>query len=203
MNQAGVFQFHLKCKENQEKFCNGYFIVQPNFQLPSGDVIDCQSVIMQTVLTKCLGSFCDWKSRLRVLKECNYNFVHFTPIQELGDSNSSYSLRDHHKLDPRYGEDLTDSNLEKFIKEIHQNWGVFSIVDLVWNHVANDCTWILQHPEASYNLDNSPYLRPAFLVDRVLWYFNTEIMNDVWRNKGVPNSITNESHLQNIETILR
>ena len=203
VSQAGVFRFHLECIETKEKFCNGYFIVQPEFYLPSGKIIDTQSIIMQTVLTKCLGSFSDWKSRLQVAKECNYNFVHFTPIQELGESNSSYSLRDHHKMDPRYGESLTNKSVQLFIDDINQNWGMFSIVDLVWNHVANDCVWIKQHPEASFNLVNTPFLRPAFLVDRMLWYFNKEIMNGEWKENGVPNFITSNDHLHNIEKILR
>ena len=203
VKEAGVFRFYLEFSEDQEKFCHGYFIVQPEFDLPSGKIINTQSIVMQTVLTKCLGLFSDWKSRLQVAKECNYNFVHFTPIQELGQSNSNYSLRDHHKLDPRYGDNLTDKSLQLFINNIHQNWGMFSIVDLVWNHVANDCLWIKEHPEASFNLCNTPYLRTAFLVDRLLWYFNKEIMNNEWRDNGVCNNITNDGQLQNIERILR
>ena len=203
VSQAGVFRFYLECIKSKEKYCNGYFIVQPQFYFSSGKIIDTQSIIMQTVLTKCLGPFSDWKPRLQVAKECNYNFVHFTPMQELGESNSSYSLRDHHKIDARYGSSLTNESLQSFIININQEWGMFSIVDLVWNHVANDCVWINQHPEASFNLANTPFLRPAFLVDRMLWYFNKEIMNGEWKKNGVPNSITNDDHLKSIEKILR
>eukprot|EP00111_Clytia_hemisphaerica_P019750 TCONS_00058281-protein len=202
IKRAGVFKFYLE-SENKERCCNGFFIVQPDLYFDSGNVMDIQSVTMQTVLTKCLGKFAGWKGRLQVARECNYNTIHFTPIQELGESDSSYSIRDHHGLDPRYGNDFTESNLEAFVLNLHKSWNMFSIVDVVWNHVANDCKWITEHPEASYNLVNTPHLRPAFLVDRLLWYFNKEIIDNQWKDEGLPNFISEQSHLESLEKILR
>ena len=132
--QAGVFKFYLQ--ENDKRYCQGCFIVQPEMYLESGESMDIQSVTMQTVLTKCLGKFNDWKERLQVAYECNYNTVHFTPIQELGDSNSSYSIRDHHALDPRYGEDFTETNLSSFISTLHHSWNMFSIVAVSYTHLT-------------------------------------------------------------------
>jgi len=199
--QAGVFKFYLQ--DNDQKYCQGCFIVQPELYFESGESIDIQSVTMQTVLAKCLGKFEDWKERLQVAHECNYNTVHFTPIQELGGSNSSYSIRDHHALDPRYGENFTETNLNNFISTLHRSWNMFSIVDVVWNHVSFDCKWILQHPEASYNLVNTTHLRPAFLVDRLLYHFNREISESIWRDQGVPNYINSDFHLDSIAKIIR
>ena len=56
------------------------------------------SVVLQTVITKLLGPLTEWDSRLRVARETGYNMIHFTPIQELGSSNSAYALADQLKV---------------------------------------------------------------------------------------------------------
>ena len=50
-------------------------------------------------------------------------------------SNSSYAiLSDHHQLN------------RIMVKE----WRIFSITDPVYNHLANDCALLRNHPEAAY-----------------------------------------------------
>ena len=39
---------------------------------------------MQTVLAKNLGPVAEWEARLKVSAESGFNFLHFTPLQELG-----------------------------------------------------------------------------------------------------------------------
>lgn len=59
---------------------SGYINVDPN--LVAGNIdIPLESLQTVSVLTKCLGPFSSWKSKLQVAKECGYNMVHFTPIQ--------------------------------------------------------------------------------------------------------------------------
>lgn len=53
-----------------------------------------EAICMQTVLPKCLGPLSEWQQRLQVAKECGYNALHFTPLQQLGASRSCYSLYD-------------------------------------------------------------------------------------------------------------
>lgn len=65
--------------------------------------MDCLQV--QTVITKLLGPFSEWESRLAVARETGYNVIHFTPVQELGISNSAYSIRDQMRLSPVYSPD--------------------------------------------------------------------------------------------------
>jgi len=74
---------------------SGYFLVDPVIRAGKMDdrvPMDC--IRCQTVLAKALGPFDEWKDRLRVAHEAGYNMIHFTPIQELGASNSSYCIRD-------------------------------------------------------------------------------------------------------------
>ena len=40
---------------------------------------------MQTVLSKQLGPAAEWEARLRVSAESGFNFLHFTPLQHLGE----------------------------------------------------------------------------------------------------------------------
>lgn len=63
--------------------------------------------------------------------------------------------------------DVGMTDVYKLIKEMHADWGMFFLVDVVWNHTASDSAWLREHPEAGYNLKNSPHLKPAYDLDRV------------------------------------
>lgn len=91
--------------------------------------IPLNSIRCQTVLAKCLGPLSTWEKKLLVAKHSGYNFVHFTPVQELGNSRSAYSLRNQLKWNPSFndgkgGKVATTEALEKFIKKMRNEWGV-------------------------------------------------------------------------------
>ena len=51
------------------------------------------------------------------------------------------------------------------------------VTDVVWNHTASNSDWLTQNPEATYNLANSPYLTPAFVLDFEISKISEELCN--------------------------
>lgn len=134
-----------------------------------------------------------------------YNMIHFTPIQELGNSLSCYSLRDQLKLNSMFNdsnEQFTVDDVGELVKWMQREWKILSITDVVLNHTANETDWLKEHPEATYNCLNSPHLRPAFLLDRVLAHFTLDIIQGKWKEHGIDTKINSEAHLSNIRTVL-
>lgn len=86
---------------------------------------------------------------------------------------------------------------------MREDWGVLSIVDIVLNHTANNSEWLWKHPECAYNVDNSPHLKPAFLLDRLLWYFSCDIAEGKYSSRGIPPEVNTEHHIHLIGEILR
>ena len=157
------------------------------------DALSCQ-----TYLAKSLGPFSEWTSRLKVAKECGYNMVHFTPLQELGQSNSSYCLKDQLKLNPMFqdhGSNYSFDDVARLVEIMQKDWGILSLTDLVFNHTANETPWLKDHPECTFNMLTAPHLKPAYLLDRILWNFSLDIADGKWTNEGIPPEIRSEEHL--------
>lgn len=54
----------------------------------------------------------------------------------------------------------------------------------------------MEHPECTYNLVNCPYLRPAYLLDYILYNFSVEVSKGLWEFSGVPVIVNSEEHLK-------
>lgn len=93
-------------------------------------------------------------------------------------------------------------DIAKIIDWLRQEHGVLSIIDIVLNHTANESIWIKKHPEASYNCHNSPWLRPAFILDRVLWHLSEDIEDGRWESVGLTARVNNEEHFNIIRRLL-
>jgi glycogen debranching enzyme len=191
-----------------------YFIVEPDLGY-SPNSISCQ-----THITKLLGPLNQWKQRLMVAWKSGYNMIHFTPPHQLGSSRSAYSISNQLKMDSAYlpsgyshvttpisctdacGKELSlevDGSfveLKQLIDDLRTNHGVLSIVDVVWNHTSFDTPWLIQHPEAGYNLFNSPHLRPAYKLDSVIYQFSCEIANGQWISHGIHPHISSEHDIR-------
>ncbi|XP_013387613.1 glycogen debranching enzyme isoform X3 [Lingula anatina] len=205
---AGSFNYYFTIDGGNNELSpngRGSFLVDPvmhvgleNEPLP----MDCVQV--QSVLTKCLGPFEGWKDKLKVAKESGYNMVHFTPLQELGYSNSSYSLRDQLKLNPLFckNKQYTMDDVAELIKLMKNEWKVLSMTDLVYNHTANDSPWIQEHPECVYNLVNSPHLKPSYFLDRMLWHVTLDVAGGKLEYRGITPVIKSETDLEHIRSYL-
>ena len=217
LEYAGPYQFYYtKGNEKTEKEGSGYFIVEPELGYsPEG-------ICCQTYITKLLGPFQEWKDRIKVAKESNYNMIHFTPIQQLGSSRSAYSISNHLRMDSAYFQsghtpsefnasysdctgntkqlkiDSSYMKMHDLVKSINREWGLLSIVDVVWNHTAFDTPWLMQHPEVGYNLVNSSHLRPAYALDTTLALFSREIAEGKWEHVGIRPEIEHSGDVHNI-----
>lgn len=195
---------------------SGYFLVEPDLGYsPEG-------LCCQTYVSKLLGPFSEWTNRLLVGKEARYNMFHFTPIQQLGSSRSAYSISNHLRMDSTYFQSghtpsevttsfkdatgasrqlVVDSSyvkMRELVKKMSREWGVLSMVDVVWNHTAFDTPWLMQHPEVGYNLQNSPHLRPAYALDVTLATFSRDVAEGKWAQLGVRPEVEHEGDVHAI-----
>jgi Glycogen debranching enzyme, glucanotransferase domain/N-terminal domain from the human glycogen debranching enzyme len=85
MVSAGSFSYFFTVDgSDREDKARGFgrFIVDPDLRVGrSLKKIPLDGIACQTVLSKNLGPFSGWMSRLMVAKKSGYNAIHFTPIQ--------------------------------------------------------------------------------------------------------------------------
>ncbi|KAF5274002.1 hypothetical protein FQA39_LY01117 [Lamprigera yunnana] len=204
---SGSFHYYF-VYENATEPCpqgSGYFLVDPVLTYGDDEVLPLDCIQCQTVLSKCLGPFSSWENKLRVAKESGYNMIHFTPVQELGSSNSAYSISEQLKLNPLFNCDnkiTTFNDIKNLTHKMRKEWKMLSICDIVLNHTANETSWLEDHPESTYNCLNCPYMRPAYLLDAALHQFSVDVSKGFYETEGVPNKICNQEHLNAIRHAL-
>ncbi|CAK7568449.1 MAG: bifunctional 4-alpha-glucanotransferase/amylo-alpha-1,6-glucosidase [Sporothrix epigloea] len=144
-----------------------YIDVAPRLSL-DGRPLPLEALSVFSVISKFLGKYPnDWERHLRGISDRGYNMVHFTPLQQRGESNSPYSLFDQLAWDPlcfpRGEQDVQD-----MVRSLKKNHALLSLTDIVLNHTANNSPWLLDHPDAGYNLKTAPHLEAAYLLDSKL-----------------------------------
>ncbi|XP_045521820.1 glycogen debranching enzyme [Pieris brassicae] len=201
LERAGSFHYYFVYDTPESRVGpqgSGWFGVTPS--LRAGDcTLPLDSLMCQTVLAKCLGPISRWERTLRVGREAGYNVFHLTPVQELGASGSSYSIADQLKLNPLFddpdtGRRATFSDIENLVAKIHNEWNTLVICDVVLNHTANETPWLPEHPEATYNCQNCPHLRPAALLDAAFARVSARVGAGLLEPR-VPREVTEPAHV--------
>jgi glycogen debranching enzyme len=110
-------------------------------------------VALLTLVSKWMGPMSTWREHFAEAKDRGYNMIHWTPLQERGQSNSPYSIRNQHKYDPSLFDNQTDlendvAKVEEVLLMANEEYGLLSLTDIVLNHTAHDSFWLIDHPEA-------------------------------------------------------
>lgn len=86
---------------------------------------------------------------------------------------------------------------------MYTHHGLFSMCDLVYNHMASDAELLIKHPDASYNMVNSAHLRPALVIDRVLYYVTRDVCKGVYESQGVYADRLEHYYMDTLRNIIR
>ncbi len=108
-----------------------------------------------TLVSKWMGTINEWREHLAEASERGYNMIHWTPLQERGESSSPYSIRNQMVYEPAMFESKADlgkdggkTKMEEVLKMAKEEYGLLNLTDVVLNHTANDSPWLRDHPEA-------------------------------------------------------
>lgn len=158
---------NVTAKEEKKQSPFYYIDVAPRLSL-DGHPLPLPALSIFSVISKFLGKYPqDWERHLAGISDRGYNMIHFTPLQIRGDSNSPYSLYDQLGWDPACFPD-GEKDVQKMVASLEENHSLLSLTDIVLNHTANNTDWLLQHPDAGYNLTTAPWLESAYLLDTKL-----------------------------------
>ncbi|KAJ1969010.1 bifunctional 4-alpha-glucanotransferase/amylo-alpha-1,6-glucosidase, partial [Dimargaris xerosporica] len=158
-------------------------------------------IVLQTMVPKWMGPIDGWNQHLVASAQLGYNMIHFAPLQKRGASNSPYSLYDQLALsddlftekDRVQTEEDKYEILSKVLLTMEAEHSMLGMVDMVWNHTSSDSDWLQDHPEAGYNLANSPHLVPAFEVDEAILAYSAQL-----GKLGLPTTLASEADLDRV-----
>ncbi|KAG8949849.1 hypothetical protein FRC04_008152 [Tulasnella sp. 424] len=158
-----------------------------------------------TAVSKWMGPLTEWAPHLREASERGYNMIHWTPLQQRGESKSPYSIADQLAFDEALFEEGWKGTKEEGVKHVAQmmktakeEYGLLSLIDVVLNHTANNSAWLVDHPEAGYSPHNSAHLTPALELDDAIMDFSEKV-----GERGLPTTVTSEADLKTLIDALK
>lgn len=184
-------------------------LVEPIININS-TVLPPAAISIQTVLSRCLGPIDTWVAQLRsATANLHYNVIHFTPVQTPGESGSCYSIAQHLDVSPELlPESLRNSPrsegwrlLQTTVQELETSCGLLSTCDIVLNHTASNTSWLGEHPECGYTVDNTPHLAAALELDLALQQFSARIARNEFER--VSRIVQDEQSLKSLLHLLQ
>lgn len=139
----------------------------------------------------------DWDNHLRGISQRGYNMVHFTPLMVRGVSNSPYSIYDQLAFDSAIFPN-GEKDIAQMVAKMQSEYNLLSMTDVVWNHTANNSKWLESHPEAGYNVDTAPWLRPALALDTALLNFGKDL-----KSHGLPTKFDTVDDLLKVMEVIK
>ena len=206
LERTGSIQFFFLYNDpntdNENSTLPFYVTVLPKVII-QGKEIKLDDIQLQTILSKSLGKVNEFEKYFEEASRLKYNFVHFTPIQQLGISESLYCLRDNTKINNIFfdSDKLSEDQKYKLFKEQldkgREIYGIGSLVDIVLNHASDNSEWLSNHPECGYNLENCPWLNCAYYLDCILQEYSNAFCDCKTSRKCQP-YVNNENELNEI-----
>lgn len=170
-------------------------------------------LVILTVVSKWMGTLEEWRPHLREASKRGYNMLHYTPLQQRGNSGSPYSIADQLAYDQDLVGKVTKERGTLHIKEAlriaRDDFGLLSLTDVVLNHTANDSPWLVEHPEAGlcvfsisvrtliclvissgFSPLNTPHLAPALELDNAIMSFSATL-----KSNGLPTRVSSQSDI--------
>ncbi|KAJ1915336.1 bifunctional 4-alpha-glucanotransferase/amylo-alpha-1,6-glucosidase [Tieghemiomyces parasiticus] len=226
VSTAGPYSYYVEYQDDSGKGPTSrtplaYFLVDPHLEIRTkptsrgltreAEPVPAQSlpldgIVMQTMVPKWMGPLHDWHQHLAASAELGYNVLHFVPPQQRGSSNSPYSIYDQLALsddlftpqDRVRSEDDKFERLRDLLLTSETELGMLSLADMVWNHTANNSDWLQDHPEAAYNLHNSPHLSAAFELDEAIMQLSGRLAE-----YDAPTQIHTEAELDTLLAVVK
>ncbi|KAI9440605.1 glycoside hydrolase family 13 protein [Lactarius indigo] len=159
------------------------------------------AVSLLSTVSKWMGPVSKWPDFFAEASERGYNMLHWTPLQERGESNSPYSIKDQLRYEPSMFSDpqsVADdggvAKIEEVLGLARDRYGLLHLTDVVLNHTANNSVWLEEHPEAGFSPLNFPHLIPALELDDAIIEFSGSL-----KDHGLPTAVTS---MDDVELLL-
>ncbi len=209
--KPGIFTFLLlyRSKENRKYYLTEpfYILVNPIINLgkdESGNLnnITLSKIQLQSVLSKNLGKLDNFEDYYKEVSLLKYNFIHFTSIQSLSNSDNLFSLKDQNEISDLYfDEKLSNEEKKSKFKEnmdlLREKYHIGNIIDIILNQTSIESNWIYENPECGYTLDNCPWLTVAYELDKLLVNYSNLFFEGKVSCESAP-YINNENDLNSV-----
>ncbi|KAI9787948.1 MAG: hypothetical protein M1816_007348 [Peltula sp. TS41687] len=169
-----------------------YIDVCPRLTLQN-ELLPLNALSIFSIIHKFMGKFPeDFDKHLESIGRLGYNMIHFTPLMHRGRSDSPYSIYDQLQFDPECFPN-GEQDIADLVMRMEKEYGLLALIDVVWNHTANNSHWLQDHPEAGYNIETAPWLQSALELEEALQSFSDNLSD-----LGLPTTLEMEQDLQKV-----